>query len=371
MGNCSKVPRTSSHEEIKANPIPSRNNPAPSSQNPRAYQANPSNPNYQSNPSYPSNQNIPNQASYGSNQGVPQHPFSSNPPSSGYRPSPPNLPNNPYSSNNQGRAPPAAVPGGPPGGPPGGYAYPQPYPAQPGPVPGLNQNSNSNLMIAETKSVSRLCRIIEDKLTIVEDSDKLSWINFRYKSLYPAKATIHYFVREGFDRNSRKHYFFANPDTFPKAKSYELVEGENVEFVNKYKTSFNNVPDALLEVRDKITYPIVVEIECKSRDNRTDEQVCINCYKISKEGGKFVSSIVKQIVRINGNYRTLTNLYGTSANDDESECLICLTERKNVAVLPCRHVIYCETCMNEIAKKSKNECPICRTAVSSFLKVHQ
>ena len=369
MGNCAKAPKGRGPEEVKANQIPNRNNPGANNPVPRSYnQPSPGNTNY------PTNRNIPNQPIPPNNQNLPQHPYASSPHINAYRPSPPNY---------QVRAP---IPPGPPGplgpqpGPPAGYGYPQPYPqpypaqpypAQSGPASSQNQNGNPSLMIAETKSVSRLCRIIDDKLMMIENSDGSSWINFRYKSLYPAKVTIHYFSRERFDKNSGKHFFFANPNTLPKTMTFDVVEGENVEFVNQYKASFNNVSADLLEVKDKLTYPIVVEIECKSRENRTDEQVCVNCYKISKEGDRLVPSIVKQFVRINGIYRTLTNFYGTSANEDESECLICLTEKKNVAVLPCRHVIYCETCMNEIAKKSKNECPICRTSVSSFLKVHQ
>ena len=345
MGNCSKVPRTSSNEEIKIN---SNSNPNPNNSRASQQVASPApagqavNPN-NSNPAFNPN----------SHNAVPGPANPSNP--LGQASSPPNCPTN------QARGQSGPVPS---------HSYSHTYQTQSIPI-SSNRYISAAPVITETKSVVRFSRIIDDKLFITKAEKKNYWVNFRYKSVYPAKATIHYFVREGFERNSNVHYFYANPDTFPKAMSFDLEQGDNVEFVNKYMTSFRNVPNYMLEVQDKLTYPIVVEIECRSRDDPKQEQVLINCYKIVKEGKEFVSGVVKQIIRINGNYKILTNFYGTSTNGDESECLICLTEMKTVAVLPCRHVVYCGTCMKDISKKSKNDCPICRTAISSFLKVNQ
>jgi hypothetical protein len=49
-----------------------------------------------------------------------------------------------------------------------------------------------------------------------------------------------------------------------------------------------------------------------------------------------------------------------------SECVICLTEPKTTAILPCRHLCLCAGCAEELRFQT-NKCPVCRAPVSSFL----
>jgi hypothetical protein len=46
-----------------------------------------------------------------------------------------------------------------------------------------------------------------------------------------------------------------------------------------------------------------------------------------------------------------------------SECVVCLTERRDTTVLPCRHMCMCFECANHL-RMSTNKCPICRTRTS-------
>lgn len=47
-----------------------------------------------------------------------------------------------------------------------------------------------------------------------------------------------------------------------------------------------------------------------------------------------------------------------------TECVVCLTERRQVAVLPCRHTCLCRECANQLVR-----CPVCRQPVTSLLMV--
>jgi len=49
-----------------------------------------------------------------------------------------------------------------------------------------------------------------------------------------------------------------------------------------------------------------------------------------------------------------------------SECVICLTEPKTTAILPCRHLCLFAECAEALRFQS-NRCPVCRAPVSSFL----
>lgn len=54
-----------------------------------------------------------------------------------------------------------------------------------------------------------------------------------------------------------------------------------------------------------------------------------------------------------------------SANSIEiaQSCSICMTEIKNIILLPCRHFCVCHQCFDKIDK-----CPVCRSAIISFVR---
>jgi len=51
-------------------------------------------------------------------------------------------------------------------------------------------------------------------------------------------------------------------------------------------------------------------------------------------------------------------------NQEESECVVCLSEKKSVVFMPCKHVACCEICSEKV-----EECPLCREKVESKIKV--
>jgi len=67
----------------------------------------------------------------------------------------------------------------------------------------------------------------------------------------------------------------------------------------------------------------------------------------SNGAGPFLIKVVKQILWIDGVRYELRELYGIASssaadfedNDPGKECVICLTEPKDTAVLPCRHMV--------------------------------
>ena len=46
--------------------------------------------------------------------------------------------------------------------------------------------------------------------------------------------------------------------------------------------------------------------------------------------------------------------------DEERLCVICMTEPRNVLLMPCRHAVLCEECLEVIMQRRPSECPICR-----------
>lgn len=88
---------------------------------------------------------------------------------------------------------------------------------------------------------------------------------------------------------------------------------------------------------------------------------------------------VKQKVRVGKTVFDYQAMYGIGAagpagdgtqEEDNSgrECAICLTDPRDTAVLPCRHLCVCSGCA-DMVRRTSNKCPICREPVSSFLQI--
>jgi len=62
-----------------------------------------------------------------------------------------------------------------------------------------------------------------------------------------------------------------------------------------------------------------------------------------------------------------SDMLHTGQMPEESPCIICFENPKNVVILPCRHFCICSDCS---AKTTLSDCPICRGAVSGSIVVY-
>ncbi|CAK82624.1 unnamed protein product (macronuclear) [Paramecium tetraurelia] len=83
-----------------------------------------------------------------------------------------------------------------------------------------------------------------------------------------------------------------------------------------------------------------------------------------------------------------SNLIGSMKHDqDDGECIICLSEKINTIIMPCRHMCLCGNCAKQIMDKKEqlrhepaerqqhapdyNLCPQCRMEIDSFIKLQK
>jgi hypothetical protein len=114
------------------------------------------------------------------------------------------------------------------------------------------------------------------------------------------------------------------------------------------------------------------------------------------------SRVIKQTVATNGSCYLVENLFGTESevtigavmgggesnspgeggspagaasapgsavaveSDDDALCVICITNDKDTAVLPCRHMCLCKGCAQELMRHTP-KCPVCRGPISQLL----
>jgi len=64
------------------------------------------------------------------------------------------------------------------------------------------------------------------------------------------------------------------------------------------------------------------------------------------------------------NLNTHTHGTSTPTSSDENLCVVCLTERREYAFLPCRHLCVCHQCVRYLEK-----CPLCRTPIQKYMKI--
>ncbi len=106
--------------------------------------------------------------------------------------------------------------------------------------------------------------------------------------------------------------------------------------------------------------------------------------------------VVKQILEANGNAYLMERLFGAehtvadsdapgdsdvaagqvvqatatdaAADEEEATCVICLTNPKDTAAMPCRHMCVCKECASILRQQpGVAKCPICRKEVSQFV----
>lgn len=64
-----------------------------------------------------------------------------------------------------------------------------------------------------------------------------------------------------------------------------------------------------------------------------------------------------------------TSPQAAEKNDEDSEeCVICLTNPKDTAVIPCRHLCLCKECAEPLRKQSP-KCPVCRGPIDQLLYI--
>lgn len=66
---------------------------------------------------------------------------------------------------------------------------------------------------------------------------------------------------------------------------------------------------------------------------------------------------------------TMPNPKGSQPGEDSGECVICLTQPKNVVILHCRHVCLCRSCAAITSSTWSFQCPVCRGRVAAMVAV--
>jgi len=95
-----------------------------------------------------------------------------------------------------------------------------------------------------------------------------------------------------------------------------------------------------------------------------------------KDDGHFHVKVVKQVLWFDGERYEVRDIFGIEniteesfdENDAGKDCVICLSEPRDTAVLPCRHMCMCGECAKQLTRQS-NKCPICRQPFENLIEI--
>jgi len=97
-------------------------------------------------------------------------------------------------------------------------------------------------------------------------------------------------------------------------------------------------------------------------DFESDNELSMACFILQKQID-IIQSDPDKVITPSQN-QILVNSYETSDNKLE-ECIICLTEERQLACMPCGHLCTCVPCGYAL-----RTCPICRQQIQSFVRIY-
>jgi hypothetical protein len=93
--------------------------------------------------------------------------------------------------------------------------------------------------------------------------------------------------------------------------------------------------------------------------------------QIQLDSAEFSVKVMKQIYQLGGQrFEHFGEVFGTEDGNTEEnhQCVICISEERNIVLLPCRHLCLCVGCAT-ILRQQSNKCPMCRGTVDSIVEI--
>ncbi|XP_066366310.1 probable E3 ubiquitin-protein ligase LUL3 [Miscanthus floridulus] len=254
---------------------------------------------------------------------------------------------------------------------------PQPQPpALTGPPPEFVEHQ-------QAQKVKNYVNLHKDTIRVVpDDADpERRLVAFTFDAITDGSVTIYYFAKEGKDCSFSSIYPELQTPTkipFEKGLAQRFIQpsgsGVDLGFF-----SLDELSSSSGEV-----FPLVVYAEAYPSPeeggpsvNSTRAQITLAV--LEKHNNDLQVKVVKQILWIDGMRYELQEIFGmvnstesdvadADADDTGKECVICLTEPRDTAVMPCRHLCLCSECAKTLRFQT-NKCPICRQPVEKLMEI--
>lgn len=139
--------------------------------------------------------------------------------------------------------------------------------------------------------------------------------------------------------------------------------------------------DDLQYSAEKDVYPVAIHCVVEEGVEEPKQSHTTICVVDHHTDGLYVLRALKQKLFVDGLCYLLQEIYGIEnknlnkvvaddddAEDNGSECVICMCDQRDTLILPCRHLCLCNTCANSLRYQANN-CPICRAPFRALLQI--
>nr|XP_017219657.1 PREDICTED: probable E3 ubiquitin-protein ligase LUL4 [Daucus carota subsp. sativus] len=220
------------------------------------------------------------------------------------------------------------------------------------------------------------------KVEVDENNPDHHLVSFVFDALFDGSITIFYFAKE--EPNCKVVPVF--PESYKPVK-VPFQKGAGQKFRQPSGTGIDLgffELDDLSKSSAGDVFPLVISAEtCSPLDensadhppNSSPHRQITQAVLEKKDTDPFRVKVMKQILWIDEVRYELREIYGIgnsgeaiSDNDSGKECVICMTEPKDTAVLPCRHMCLCSECAKALRIQSNN-CPICRQPIEELMEI--
>lgn len=244
-----------------------------------------------------------------------------------------------------------------------------------------------NPPVQQRSTVRNALTLNRNTVTLVETQlPYVFLIEFEFSAEVKGNVTIYYSATELLTRDQRGRVQRVAFQTNGRTPGRTAFGGGNRQ---RYRQNIDKGLDVSSYVTNELTYregapiPLVIRLQAEYDDHQiTDRVLCqITYVEIHLENGIYTPNVILQQVLVNGALYRMQDMYGISGAaettapqeiDVTRECVICLTEDSNTAVLPCNHLCLCDECARRLGTETdyhRRKCPVCRTQLRSFLRI--
>jgi len=255
-------------------------------------------------------------------------------------------------------------------------------PAYPGAY--LNDEHNKTYGKKDVPMTTKTAMAIKNDFTIDKHSVSLLpskdpgmfYLAFKFSSATDVEISIFYRGKDIIDDNQNTQYIHVDTTRYPPIKSYIFGIVKDQEFP-AYASMIDSrayTKEDLSKVSDG-TYPLIIKMETKTDRIDLPKKRLYTYFSFKKIGEKFEGKFLKQKLEVNNASYILDDIFGianSGLNADakqENDCPICLTNKIDTIVLPCKHMCLCSDCAKDLSDRNNSKCPMCRTTIENYLNL--
>ncbi|XP_006644177.2 probable E3 ubiquitin-protein ligase LUL2 [Oryza brachyantha] len=265
--------------------------------------------------------------------------------------------------------------------PPYYHSYPRlpPGAAAPPPVPVPAQVERHRAVAVSVGVIVK-----GDTLRLVpDDGGRVLLLAFSFDADAPGSITVYFFAQEDGECALK-----ATKEKMLQPVTVPFKEGRGQEFKQPCGSGIDVSlfeESELTSVGEGGVFPIAFKVEMDVSGNQesegaheAEESKSLVKYAIfvKKDNAEYGVQVVQQILWVDGIRYVLQEIYGigNTANKNAREddtgklCVVCLSEPRDTAVLPCRHMCLCRECAQTLRYQT-NKCPMCRQPVEGLREI--